>query len=93
VRPPGAQALPQPTGGLVSVAVFDCAACALKRAGYQPTRSRIRAVVRAWQASGELPVTDFDWWDRLVRATPLGARVPRHVAVAHDPRKHDWARS
>lgn len=83
--PPRAAAHPQPTGGLVSANVADTAAAAIKRAGYQPTPGNVRMVIRAWKATGELPVTDFEWWDRLVRSMPLGLKA--HVTRRdEDPR-------
>lgn len=66
----------------VSVAVYDSAAAAIRRAGYEATRSRVRMVVRAQQETGSIPITDFDWWDRLVRECPLAARRQRPVARA-----------
>lgn len=82
--PPGTMPTPTPTGGIVSVAVYDGAAAAIRRAGYEPTRSRVRMVVRAQQETG-VYTSELDWWDRLVREMPLGLKHPRKVT----PRK--WA--
>lgn len=60
-------------------AARNSAAAAIRRAGYQPDAANVRMVLRGWRDAGELPVTDFEWWDRLVRAMPLGSRRPRKV--------------
>lgn len=78
MSPPGATA-PQPTGGLVSADVADQAAAAIKRAGYKPTPGNIRMVIRAQRTTGAVPMTEHEWWDRLVRELPLGAHRARSV--------------
>jgi hypothetical protein len=41
-------------------------------------------VLRAQRATDELPATEPEYWDRIIREMPLGLRRPRKVA------KHDW---
>jgi hypothetical protein len=68
-------------------AATDSASAAIRRAGYQPTPGNIRMVLRAWRDSGELPITNFEWWDRLVRGCPMRGR---RKLRASDPRRDGW---
>lgn len=75
------QIVTKPTGGReVSAAVYDSAAAAIRRAGFEATRSRVRMVVRAQQVTGSIPETDDVAWDRLVSEMPLGLTRQRPVA-------------
>jgi len=89
--PPVAATDLKPTGGLVSATVADQAASAIRRAGYKPTPGNIRMVLRAQRAVCDIPPTDFEWWDRLVRSVPLGAR-PTRRRRASDTSLDGWTR-
>lgn len=80
--PPGVAARSKPTGGQQISANAASAAAAIRRRGESPTPGNIRMALRAerdCRLAGDEPSSDedFDWWDRLVTALPLGARRPR----------------
>ena len=79
--PPGHAPAPKPTGGVVSATAANCAARAIRRAGFDPTPGNVRMVLRAQRDRGEIPETEDAYWDRLVRELPLGLRRPRKVAA------------
>ena len=66
-------------------AARNAAAAAIRRAGYPADAANIRMVLRAQRVTGDLPLTEDEYWDRIVREMPLGLLRPRRVA------KRSWA--